>query len=188
MKYDFTPQEIEKLVEKAQNGDQKSFEKIFEHFFDRIFRYVSFRVNQEDSEDIVGDVFLKVVQHLDRYQPNDRAGFNAWIFRIAHNTVIDFYRKPRDIVLESDDDENIFHQIPDQALLPNELVHQSIEHKKLLEMLAQIPDQYREVLELKYLEGFDNREIAQILEKTEGNIRIMQLRALRALKERFDAL
>lgn len=187
MKREFTPEEIEKLVEKAQNGDQKSFEKIFEHFFDRIFRYVSFRVKSEDSEDLVGDVFLKVVQHLDRYQKTEKAGFNAWIFRIAHNTVVDFYRKPKDIVIEAEDNENIFQQIPDQNLLPNELVHQTMENKKLLELLARIPDQYREVLELKYLEGFENHEIAKILDKTEGNIRIMQLRALRALRERWEA-
>lgn len=181
------PPDIEKLVKKAQDGHQKSFEKIFEHFFDRIFRYVSFRVHLEDREDIVSDVFLKVVQKIDTYVADDRSGFNAWIFRIAHNTVVDFYRKNKEIVIEQKEEEgSLFEHLPDKMPTPDELTHQTLENEKLLRLLSTLSDQYREILELKYLEGFDNREIAQITGKTEGNIRIIQLRALRALREKWD--
>lgn len=186
MSIPLSPQDIEKLVQKAQDGHQRSFEKLFEHFFERIYRYVSFRVHEREVEDLVSDVFLKVVQHLERYSPGEKAGFNAWIFRIAHNTVIDFYRVQKNTSpLESEDGEEMFF-IPDPNETPDEKTNQILEAQKLREALKEINPSYREILELKYLEGFSNREIAEITGKTEGNIRIIQLRGLKTLKEVWE--
>lgn len=186
MSRELSPEKVEQLVEKAQSGHQKSFEKIFEYFFDRIYRYTSFRVKAEDTDDIVGDIFLKVVQKLNTYTKTEKASFKSWIFRVAHNTIIDFYRKPKDVLLEGKEDEDVFFQIPDTNPTPDETTHHMLESQKLTTVLRQIPSQYREILELKYLEGFENNEIAHITGKTTGNVRILQLRALRSLREKWD--
>ncbi|MCF7918075.1 RNA polymerase sigma factor [Candidatus Gracilibacteria bacterium] len=187
MTREITRDQIEKLVDRAKTGDEGSFEKIFEMFFDKIFRYVSFRVAEEESEDIVSDVFLKVVESLHSYHARPKVGFNAWIFRIAHNTLIDFYRRKKDFLgLEDEDSEDFFIQIPDENPLPHEMVNQILTNKRLYEILKKLPPLQREILELKYLEDMSNSEISEITGKNEGNIRVIQLRALREIRKMWE--
>ncbi|MDH3324731.1 MAG: RNA polymerase sigma factor [Candidatus Peregrinibacteria bacterium] len=183
-----TNQEIEKLVQKAKKGDEKSFAKLFDVFYDKIFRYVRFRVDAPDTEDLVSEVFLKTVQNIQKYSKTHNAKFSSWIFRIAHNSVIDFYRKKRDFLgIDNDPEtEDFFIQIKDESPTPDEHTQQTIEIKKMHEVLKLIPANHREILVLKFLEGFSNTEISKITGKSEGNIRILQLRALREMRKHFD--
>jgi RNA polymerase sigma-70 factor, ECF subfamily len=186
MRENLTPSQIEKCVLKAQNGDEKSFAILFDSFYDKIFRYVHFRVSEEDSEDLVSDVFLKVVEKLHTYKSNPKAGFNAWIFRIAHNRVIDFYRQKKELLGQSDDAGNdFFLQIPDDNLRPDQQTNLNLDVKKLQKIMKKLPDVQREILEFKYLEGFSNAEVAKITGKAEGNIRVIQLRALREIRKQW---
>jgi len=188
MSESYSPEKIEKLVVKAQKGHQESFAKLYDIFFDKIWRYVSFRVSAEEVEDIVGDVFLKLVQHLKKYKPQSSASFSAWFYRIAHNTIIDFYRKKKDLLGLDSEDEDFFAQIPDEVnLRPDQSTNQTFEHAKIHKALKKLSPINREILELKFLEGFSNTEIAQVTGKTEGNIRIIQLRALREMRKYFRA-
>ena len=93
MREEVTPAIIEKLVAKAQSGDEGSFERLFEHFFPKIDRFIRFRVKEENVEDLVSDVFLRTVQNLKRYQVQPKAKFSSWLFRIAHNLICDQYSK-----------------------------------------------------------------------------------------------
>jgi len=172
--------EIEKLVRRAQFGDEESFATIFDHFFDKIFRYIRFRVDESEAEDLTHDVFLKVVQNFKKYKQT--TGFSAWIFRIAHNTVIDFYRKKRELLGV---DDEISFRIPDPCPNPEQQTQKHQEFQKIRETLNLLSPIHREILELKFLEGFSNAEIAKITEKTEGNVRIIQLRALREMRKHF---
>lgn len=183
----FSPDQIEKLVIKAQKNDEKSFAKLYDYFFDRIFRYVSFRVKKEEVEDLVGEIFYKVVQHLDKYKSQKKAGFNAWIFRIAHNIVVDFYRKKKEFLgIVKEDNEDFFATLPDKKNLhPDKAILKKEESEKIKYLLTKLPLPHREILELKFLEEFSNKEIAHITKKSEGNIRIIQLRALRELRKLF---
>ncbi len=176
---------VEKLVGKAQKGDRSSFNELFEIYFDRIYRYIGFRVSEEDVEDLTGDVFLKFVENIHKYKFIRGASFSAWIFRIAHNRVIDFYRKKKDILgIGFDEDEDFWAVLPDEKeLKPNEKVLVLDREKEIREVLAKLPVSYREILELKFLEDFSNREISEITGKNEGNIRIIQLRALREMRK-----
>ncbi len=186
MRENMTPSQIEKCVLKAQKGDERSFALLFDSFYDKISRYVHFRVAQEDVEDIVSDVFLKVVEKLNTYKPNPKASFQSWIFRIAHNRVIDFYRQKKELLGKQDDDGNdFFLQIPDDNLRPDQQANLNLDVKKLYKVLKQLPDVQREILEFKYLEGFSNAEVSQITGKAEGNIRVIQLRALREIRKRW---
>ena len=181
-----TPSQIEKCVLKAQKGGEKSFTLLFDCFYEKIFRYVRFRVANEDAEDIVSDIFLKVVEKLHTYKSNPKSGFNAWIFRIAHNRVIDFYRQKKELLGHNDEEGNdFFLQIPDDNLRPDQQTNLNLDTKKLYKILKDLPDIQREILEFKYLEGFSNEEIAKITGKAEGNIRVIQLRALREIRKRW---
>lgn len=182
------PDEIEDLVVRAQAGDEDCFSQIFDYLYEKIFRYISFKVDGEEVEDLVSEVFLRVVSQLEKYKlpEKQKSGFSAWVFRIAHNIVIDFYRKKKNDVSFDDPEtgEDRFH-IPDTEPLPDESVQKQFESQKIREILAKLSPANREVLELRYLEEFSNTEIAHITGKTEGNIRIMQMRALREMRKHF---
>jgi len=188
MREEVTPAIIEKLVAKAQSGDEGSFERLFEHFFPKIDRFIRFRVKEENVEDLVSDVFLRTVQNLKRYQVQPKAKFSSWLFRIAHNRVIDHYRRHKELVgLESEED-NYFLAIPEnEDLQPDNLTERAINHDKLFLLLKKLPRLQREVLELRFLEHFSNSEIAHIVGKSEGNIRVIQLRALREIRKQWDS-
>ncbi len=178
--------EIEKLVQLAQKGREEAFSKLFNYFYPKISRYILFRVNDEDAEDLIAEVFLKVVDKIKKYHKTPKGTFSAWIFRIAHNVVIDFYRKQKEhFQLVNPETGEIQFDIPDKELNPEESVLQAEEHQKIREILRKLPDPHREVLELKFLEEFSNSEISEIIGKSEGNIRVIQLRALRELRKYF---
>lgn len=181
---EFSPADIEALVLKAQNGDQDSFAVLFDIWFDRVYRYTAYRVDADECEDLVSEIFLKLVQYLPQYQSRSGIGFGAWLFKMAHNTIIDWYRKKKDL-LGSDleiDNEDFFAKVIDEQPLPNQQVNSLYDYENVYNFLKKLKPDHREVLELKFLEGFSNREIAAITGKTEGNIRIMQLRALKEMR------
>lgn len=182
---ELSSQEIETLVVKAQKGDEDSFALLFEHWFDRVYRYTAYRVSEAECEDIVSDIFLKVVQNLPKYKSRTGVGFGAWLFRLAHNTIIDWYRRKKELLgsdLETDD-EDFFATLADKEQTPNESTNSLYDYARVYKFLAKLKPDHREILELKFLEGFSNKEIASITGKTEGNIRIMQLRALKEMRQ-----
>ncbi len=185
MRPDPQKSQIEVWVAKAQKGDEKSFSLLFDAYFERIYRYVGFRVEAHECEDLVGDVFLKLVQNLPKYESQVGVGFGAWIYRIAHNSVIDHYRRKKDMVGSEDEaTENFFLNLPDETnLKPDEVTNNELDYQWLYKALKKVKPLHREILELKFLEGFSNKEIAKITGKTEGNIRILQLRALREIRK-----
>ncbi len=179
------PFEIEKLVILSQQGQDESFAQLFDHFYPKISRYVSFRVNSDEVEDIVGDIFFKVISKLKKYQPTAKGNFSAWVFRVAHNTVIDFYRSQREITSLYDEVGELKHDFPDQKPNPQVNLEKNEDSAKIREILAKLSPVHQEVLQLKFLEGFSNSEIAEIIGKSEGNVRVIQLRALREMRKHF---
>ncbi len=189
MAQDLKPEFIEQLVEKSQKGDRSSFDKLFDFYFNKIYRYIGFRVPEEDIEDLTGDVFLKMVGKIKLYKTQSGASFSAWLFRIAHNRVVDFYRKKKDILGlgNKEDEEDFWAILPDEkGLKPHEILQNLDKQEKIKEALTKLPPSYREILELKFLEDFTNKEIAEITGKREGNIRIIQLRALKEMRQYFN--
>ena len=183
---DLSFEAIEKLVKKAQKGDEKSFEALFEHFFPKMDRYVRFRVTEEVVEDLVSDIFLRTVQSLKKYRPHPKAKFSSWLLRIAHNRFIYHYRRTKELVgLESEED-NYFLKIPeDENLQPNHVTDRVLDHQKMFVLIKKLPSLQREILELRYLENFTNAEIAKVVGKSEGNVRVIQLRALREIRKQW---
>jgi len=178
------PIDIEKLVYKSQKGDEKSFAELFDIFYEKIFRYIRFRVEESEIDDLVSKVFLKVVENIKGFSPQKNAGFNAWIFRIAHNTVIDFYRQKREFLsIDPNEDDPYFIELEDKNPTPNKATNKNLDSKKIHDLLQKLAPVHREILELKYLNDFSNYEIAKITGKTEGNIRVIQLRALREMRK-----
>lgn len=171
--------EIEALVKQAQKGDQDSFAKLYDIFIDPIYRYVFYRVKNEDSEDLVETVFLKVWEHLRKYKKDKKSSFSSWIFRIAHNLVVDYYRSNKDKMMEE-----LNFQVADNKREHNPIrvAEDNIDQKILKKALSRIKKQYQDVIVYKFVNDFSNKEISEILKKSEGSVRILQFRALKALE------
>lgn len=171
-----TELEIQTLVERTKSGDRDAYATLYERFVDQIYRYVYFRVNQDDAEDIVETVFVKAWENISKYA-NNGSTFSSWLFRIAHNLVVDHYRHSKTIEELTEE-----HQEHRAEYHPKITTERKIEGDLLKEGLKHLKDDYQQFLVLKYINELSNRDISQMLKKSEGSLRILQYRALKALK------
>lgn len=188
-----TKEQIEKLVVKAQKFDEAAFTELFEIFYEPLLGYIARRSDRDDTEDLLSETWLRVVQYLPNYKAQKDASFRAWIFRIAHNKIIDYYRtlkKHLSIDEPSGDEEDA---IPyslqlsgDERENPDQKFASKMALEELRKHIQSLPSLQQEIIELKYLEGFTNTEIAHIVNKSEGNVRVIQLRGLKALREMIE--
>lgn len=177
-------EEIERLVLQVQQGDQDAFAKIYDFFIDPIYRYVFYRVKDEEAEDLVETVFLKVWENIRQYKPGKKS-FSAWIFRIAHNLVVDHYRASSNETRVELDENLPSHERQHNPISVAENVLHQHNLKKALKGLSK---KYQDVIVYKFINELSNEEIARIMNKTEGSIRILQFRALKALRRELTEL
>ncbi len=181
---DFSNNETDRqseLVLLAKAGDAEAFGNLYETYLDRIYRYIYFRVTDEQTaEDLISQVFTKAWENLDRYQPSGRP-FIAWLYTIAHNTVIDHYRTRKDTVAI----ENTISLASD-APSPDEQVELHFEADNLRAALQTLTPEQQQVIVLKFIAGMTTDEIAVQLQKSAGAIRALQMRALQALAKQME--
>lgn len=173
-------EEIEGLVLSCQDGDHDAFAKLYDIFVDAIYRYIFYRVKSDDAEDLVETVFLKVWEKLHQYQPKKNRSFSSWIFRITHNLVVDYYRSSKERLVE---ELSVQIPDPDRQHNPIRIVQGGLDNEILKKALAKMKKEYRDIVIYKFMNELSNREIAEILDKSEGSLRILQFRALKALKK-----
>ncbi len=171
--------EINQLVSKVKQGDSDAFGLIYDQFVQRIFRYIRLKIqDRQVAEDILQDVFLKAYQGIYKLKTED-LNFSAWLYRIASNTINDYfrekYRKPETLEI----DENF--DIAGCVSLQKELeIKFDIENaKKAFELLSPL---HKQVLELRFIQEFSPEETAKILHKSNLAIRLIQFRALKKVQ------
>ncbi len=170
---------IDELVIKAQDGCKNSFGALYDIYLDAIYRYIFFRVSSTQvAEDLTGEVFFKVLKSLKKYKKRKNMPFSAWLFRIAKNIIIDYYRKQlhTEEIPESLIDESETADSQKETVL-------TIEKKRLLMGIKQLPEMQAQSIILKYFSDLKNSEISQVLEKSETAVRILQSRGLKRLRE-----
>ncbi|MBT4917236.1 sigma-70 family RNA polymerase sigma factor [Candidatus Peregrinibacteria bacterium] len=173
-------EEIEALVALIKKGDHDAFAALYDIFIDQIFRYVYYRVRQEDAEDIVETAFLKVWENIGKYNKQKNKSFSAWIFRITHNLVVDYYRASKD---REFDELKIDIPTYEREHSPIKNTTRSLDNEILRSAISKLKKNYRDVIIYKFVNELDNAEIADIMSKSEGSLRILQFRALKSLKQ-----
>lgn len=182
---DFDGQEQE-LVRRALD-DQTAFQQLYERYFKRIYGYVASRINNRpDAEDVVSEVFLRVIQNLAQLRSQYPTSFAAWLFAIARNAVTDHYRRKAHtetvVLLNSSPPVTAVDLHPDTIIIEGENAAQ------LREMIATLPERKREVVMLKYYGGLRNQEIAVVLQIGEKTVAAYLSRALDELHEKYTIL
>jgi RNA polymerase sigma-70 factor, ECF subfamily len=165
------------LVRRAVEGDPDAFARLYDLHVDGVYRFIFFRVGDgQVAEDVTSQVFLKAWEKLDGYQMRGLP-FAAWLFRIARNLVIDYYRARRESVpLEAPE---AIHVASDTDVDNN--VAEKIELENLLALLHQLTDDQQQVLKLKFIDGLTTDEIAHQMGKRGGAVRALQMRGLQSL-------
>lgn len=171
------------LIRRAQSAcDPEAFDGLYLLFADRVFRYLLARLSDADlAEEITAQVFLHLIEKIDRYNitPKDNAAiFSAWLYRLSHNKMIDVIRK-----LRRNQHIGIEHaerMTEVQSVI--EAVDERLDFDQILSKLQMLNEQQREVILLRFIEGYSIAETAQILNKSEGAVKALQHRSLENLR------
>ena len=176
--------EINLLVEKVKEGDHDAFSDLYDIFIDQIYRYVYYRVNSSDVEDLVATLFVKIWENIQKFNPK-KGAFSSWIFRITHNLVVDYYRKAKD---NNFDELKIDIASKERTHSPLKATERVIDNEVLFQALKKLKKNYQEIIIHKFINELSNKEISEILGKSEGSLRILQHRALKALREVMNVI
>jgi len=171
------PQE-RRFVQSAKSGDSEAFAQLYDAYLERVYRYVYFHVSDDQTaEDITSQVFLKAWEHLNQYQP-DHSPFMAWLYTIARNQVIDYYRTRRPSVAL---DEIV--TLPAKEETVDEQVQSRFDLQAMRDALQFLTEEQQQVLILRFVAGLETHEIAREMDKAEGAIRALQMQALQTLSK-----
>lgn len=165
-----------RLVARAIKRDAAAFGLLYESHLDRIYRYIYYRVGSNtDSEDLTEQVFLKAWEAIDRYEARG-VPFVAWLYRLAHNLVIDHYRSRRvTIPLEE------VGEAEEPGMDVVDAVEEKLDAEEIRVALRKLSPEHQQLIVLRFVEGLSHAEVAHITGKSEGATRVVQYRALQAL-------
>ena len=166
-----------KLISLSKQGDAEAFARLYACYVERISCYVYFRVTDHQlAEDITSRIFLKMLEKLDTYQVG-KSPVIAWLYRMAHNAVIDHYRMKRTFISI----EEVHQSEVRQEDGIEEKLELQIKSQQLRAALQVLTGEQQRVLILKFIDGLSTREIARQLGKQPVSVRSLQMRALQRL-------
>ena len=151
------------LVKKYINGDNYSFEVLLNRHKSRVFAFIMSKIKNKDlSEDIFQDTYVKVVNSLQKGKYNEEGKFLPWVMRIAHNLVIDHFRKQKKMhMVRSNNDFDIFDVIKDDNInIDDRLIRDQI-FSDLRGLINLLPNDQKEVLMMRYFEEMSFKKIAE---------------------------
>jgi RNA polymerase sigma-70 factor (ECF subfamily) len=171
-------QNEENLVRRAKEGDQEAFAQLYEDYFDKIYRYVAIRIGDRmEAEDITQQVFLNAIKALSSFKWKG-VPFSAWLFRIAHNQVVDYLRKKsrrptvalEESLVASDDD-------------PQQIVGRKMDIEKLILATRRLTPAQQEVISLRFAAEMPVAQVAKVMGKSEGAVKALQHSAIVSLRK-----
>jgi RNA polymerase sigma-70 factor (ECF subfamily) len=172
------------LIKRAQRGDQNAFGDLYETHAPVIFRYLFAHLgNSMDAEDLTCEVFLKAWQSLPNYIERG-VPFLAFLFRIARNALVDHYRQNNRLEHKTLDDMDGYKA--EGVKEPVDMVSSQMEHQQILRVLSKLRPDYQYVLTLRFISELSPVETAQVMKRSVGAIRVLQHRALTALREEIE--
>jgi RNA polymerase sigma-70 factor, ECF subfamily len=172
-------QDEESLVRRAQQKDSEAISQLYEAYFDKIYRYIALRVrNETEAEDLTQQVFMKMLQSIASYKIKGLP-FSSWIYRIAHNQVVDFLRQQNK--KSTVDIEGI--PLPDTGDAPQHIMEQEVDIEQLKRATQKLTPSQQEVLSLRFANELSIAQCAEIMGKTEGAIKALQHSAVLALRK-----
>lgn len=173
---------VDLIMRAQQERNPDAFEGLYLLYGDRVYRYLLARLNNTyTAEEVTSQVFLRLLEKIGLYTvaPKDNVAiFSAWLYRMSYNKMVDFLRKQK---RSTNIDLERFEQLPDKTRF-TEHVEFKFDFDLLVQKLQLLNEQQRQVIVLRFIEGMNIAETAQIMQKTEGAIKALQHRSLENLK------
>lgn len=170
-------EDLNNLVQKAQKGNRDAFGRIYEIYYKKIYRYC--RINLRDeavAEDLAQETFYKAWRSLPTFSLGPGSSIQAFLFRIARNSIIDLSRKKKELPLDDALETPASEDIESEFDRKNEI-------EKVQQALAKLNEEDRHMVILRFFEEMSNSEIAKIVDSNEGAVRVRLHRILKKLKE-----
>lgn len=170
----------EKLIDRAVGGDSSAFGALYDHYQPMIYRFVLVKTGRrEEAEDLTHQVFLSAWQNVRNYKHRGYP-FSSWLYQIARNQIVDYYRSKKNDVSLDEGDPELF--MPSTAEDPADIsVKLAVE--KVFSAMKKLKPEHGEVIMLRFVEDLSLRDTAKALKKTEGAVKLMQHRAIKELKK-----
>lgn len=166
-----------RIVQRAKDMDEDALASLYSSYHPRIYNYAFLQLGDVyAAEDLASDVMLKVLESIDGYQFRGRP-FSAWVYRIARNKLVDLHRKRK-----RNGNLNLWDPPTATELTPEALAERALDRGQLQIALKYLTEGQRQVIVLKFIEGFDNATVSHVLGKSEGAVKSVQHRALRSLR------
>jgi len=170
---------LKELVALAKEGDSKAYGKIFRLCYKDIYDYIIRRVrNRFDAEDLTMQVFARGMVAVSNYEERGHS-VKAWLFRIAHNAVVDHFRAQSQKVIHGE-----IRDVPDDANIEEEIIQRE-RFGDLSSEIRLLPNAQSEVLTLRFLEDLSVTETATVLDKKEVTVRALQFKGIKNLRKRL---
>lgn len=172
----------------AVESQEERFLKAFEDYSDALFRHAAMRVSdRERAIDIVHDTFAKVWSYVRTGAEVD--SYRSFLYKVLNNLIIDEYRKRKesslDALLEREGvDEGSFADLSETTV---EALAATIDGRQAFTLLSELPDQYREVILFRFVDGLGPREISELIEESENVVSVRLHRGLKLLRDKLEA-
>ena len=171
-------QDEESLVRRAQQRDQEAFAQLYEEHFDKIYRYVVLKIgNKTEAEDMTQQVFLNALKSISSFKWKG-VPFSAWLFRIAHNQVVDYLRKKSKQATTPLDESLV-----SSASSPELIAEQRLNIEQLLSATKCLTPAQREVVSLRFAGELPIAQVAKVMGKSQGAVKALQHSAIVALRK-----
>lgn len=164
------------LIQRAIRRDAQAFGELYQRHLKQIYRYIYYKLgNPTEAEDLTEQTFLKAWEAIERFREQG-VPFSAWLFRLAHNLVIDYHRTrhealPLDEAIDAED----------RQPGPEHMAEVRLDVDTLQKAIARLTPEQQQVIILRFIQGLSHSEVATIMGKNEGAIRGLQHRALATL-------
>lgn len=167
------------VLDQAILGDEEAFSLLYQQNVKKIYNYIYYRTgNVHDAEDLTARVFQRALSHITKYKKT-KVPFSAWLYRIAHNLVANWHRdNKRKNELPLEDHSNIKSKVE----MPEVQIENRQEVEKLIKAIHKLSSDRQQLLILKYVENLSNKEVGEIMRKSEGAIKSLYHRTLKELR------
>ena len=177
-----------KALSRLKSQDKEAFIEAYDENVDDIHRFVYFKIgSKEEANDLTSMIFLKTWNHIQTNSLEDSKTLRALLYKIARNTIIDYYRETSNKITASLDDEDNKIDVIDEKIDPQTRIDQEADLERIKSKLPLLKEEYREVIIMRFINDLTLEEIADISGKKIGNIRVLIHRALSALKTLVEA-
>jgi RNA polymerase sigma-70 factor (ECF subfamily) len=173
-------QDGQSLIRRAQQGDQVALTQIYEENFDRIYRYIAIKIgDRTEAEDMTQQVFLHAIKSISSYREKGLP-FSSWLYRIAHNQIVDYLRKKSKHATVPLDESL---PIPAVGADPKHIVETKITIEEIVMATRKLTAAQQEVISLRFASELSITEVAGVMGKSEGAVKALQHSAIVALRK-----